>query len=105
MLYTCTKFHEDISKGFRATQLTQFLISKFSIENIGGVMILHFLIMLYICTKCHRNISKSYGGTWFPIFQYSKFSKGHNSVKNVGRSMVLALCISSNHVLYLYYVS
>ena len=32
-------------------------------------------------------------------FQYVKFSKGHNSVKNVGRSMVLALCISSNHAL------
>ena len=39
-------------------------------------------------------------------FQYSKFSKGHNSIiKTVGRSMVLALCISSNHVLYLYKVS
>ena len=38
-------------------------------------------------------------------FQYSKFLKGHNSVKNVGRSMILALCISSNHVLYLYKVS
>ena len=38
-------------------------------------------------------------------FKYSKFSKGHNSVKTVGRSMVLALCISSNHALYLYKVS
>ena len=45
MLYICTKFHENISEGFRVTELTQFLISKFSkrhcsIENIGGVMIL-----------------------------------------------------------------
>ena len=45
MLYICTKFHENISKGFRVTELTQFLISKFSkrhrfVENIGGVMIL-----------------------------------------------------------------
>ena len=38
-------------------------------------------------------------------FQYSKFPKGHNSVKNVGRSMVLVLCTSSNHALYLYKVS
>ena len=38
-------------------------------------------------------------------FQYSKFSKGHSSVKNVGRSMVLALCISSNHALNLYNIS
>ena len=37
-------------------------------------------------------------------FQYSEFSKGHNSVKKVGRSMVLALCISSTHALYLYKV-
>ena len=47
MLYICTKFHENISKGFRVTGLTQFLISKFSkrhrpVENIGGVMILVF---------------------------------------------------------------
>ena len=34
-------------------------------------------------------------------FQYSKFLKGQNSVKNVGKSMILALCISSNHALYL----
>ena len=45
MLYICTKFHENISKGFRVTELIQFLISKFSkshhsIENIGGIMIL-----------------------------------------------------------------
>ena len=47
MLYICTKFHENISKGLRVTQLTQFLISKFSkrhcsVENIGGVMVLIF---------------------------------------------------------------
>ena len=45
MLYICTKFHKNISKGFRVTELTQFLISKFSkrqhsVENIGAVMIL-----------------------------------------------------------------
>ena len=45
MFYIYTKFHENISKGFRVTELTQFLISNFSkthcsVENIGGVMIL-----------------------------------------------------------------
>ena len=39
------KLHENISKGFTVTELTQLLISKFSkrhrsIENIGGVVIL-----------------------------------------------------------------
>ena len=61
--------------------------------------------MLYICTKCHENISKGFIVMEGLDFQYSKFSKGHNSVKIVGRSMVLALCISSNHALYLYKVS
>ena len=45
MLHICAKFHENISKGFRVTELTQFLISKFSkghhsIKNVGGVMVL-----------------------------------------------------------------
>ena len=61
--------------------------------------------MLYICTKCHENISKGFRDMEGLDFQYSKFSKGHSSVKNVGRSMVLALCISSNHALYFYKVS
>ena len=49
-------------------------------------------------------------------FQYSNFSKGNNSVKkingvminsvkNASRVMVLVLCISSDHALYLYKVS
>ena len=60
--------------------------------------------MLYICTKCHENISKGFRVMEGLDFQYSEFSKGHNSVKKVGRSMVLALCISSTHALYLYKV-
>ena len=45
MLYICTKFHENISKGFRVTELTKFLISKFSkghhsVNNVDGVMVL-----------------------------------------------------------------
>ena len=61
--------------------------------------------MLYICTKCHENISKDFRVIEGLDFQYSKLSKGHSPVINVGRSMVLALCISSNHALYLYKVS
>ena len=34
-----------------------------------------------------------------------KIPKGHNSVKNVGRVMVLILCTSSDGGLYLYKVS
>ena len=38
-------------------------------------------------------------------FQYLKFSKGHNSVHNLCRVMVLVLCTSSDRALYLYKVS
>ena len=34
-----------------------------------------------------------------------KLTKGHNSIKNVGRVMILDLCLSSNDTLYLYKVS
>ena len=61
--------------------------------------------MLYICTKWNENISKGFRVMEGLDLQYIKFSKGHNSVKNVGRSIVLALCISSNHALYLYKIS
>ena len=33
------------------------------------------------------------------------FTKGHNSIKNVGRVMLLNLCSSSNDTLHLYKVS
>ena len=39
------------------------------------------------------------------VFSFSGLSKGHNSVYNVGRVMVLVLCISCDHALYLYQVS
>ena len=39
------------------------------------------------------------------IFPFSGFSKGHNSVKNASRVMVLVLCILSDHALYLFKVS
>ena len=39
------------------------------------------------------------------IFPFSKFSKGHKSVKNAGKVLVLVLCILSDHALYLYKVS
>ena len=58
-------------------------------------------MLFYICIKFHENISKGFR----LLFPYSGFSKGHNSVKTVGTVMVLVLCISSHHALYLYKVS
>ena len=72
--------------------------------ELRSLFLTHILIMLNICTKCHENISKGFRVTEGLNFQCSKFSKGHNSVKNVGRNMVLALCKFSNHALYLYKV-
>ena len=39
------------------------------------------------------------------FFHIQNFLKGHNSVKTVGRVMVLVLCILSCLALYLYKVS
>ena len=58
------RLHVNISKGFRVTELTQFLLSEFSkghhsVKNRGGLMLLVFsycLMMLYICIKFHENI-------------------------------------------------
>ena len=50
-------------------------------------------------------ISKGFRAIVGLPFPYSGFSKGHNSVKTVGRVMVLVLCILSDLALYLYKVS
>ena len=63
-------------------------------------------MMLHICTKFHENVKKDFRVIEGIDFQYSFiFSKGHNSIQNVGRVMVLVLCKSSDHALYLYKVS
>ena len=62
-------------------------------------------MLLYICIKFHENISKGFRATEGLLFPKSGFSKGHNSVKTVGRVMVLVLCILSDLALYLYKVS
>ena len=46
----CTKVPENISKGFRVTELTQFPISKFSkghhsVKNVGGVKVLVLCVL------------------------------------------------------------
>ena len=62
-------------------------------------------MILYICIKFHENISKGFRVIEGLIFPFSGLSKRHNSVKNAGRFMVLILCLSSDHALYLYKVS
>ena len=66
MPYICTKFHENISKGFRVTELTQFLISKFSkghhsVKNVGGVMVLVLCLLPddALCLYSFMKISKT----------------------------------------------
>ena len=44
MLCICTKFHENIPKGFKVIERTRFPIFKFSkgnnsVNNVGGVMV------------------------------------------------------------------
>ena len=61
--------------------------------------------MLYICIKFHENIYTGFIVMKGLVFPYSGFSKGHNSVINKLRVMILVLCISSYDALYLYKVS
>ena len=58
-------------------------------------------MMFYILIKFHENILKGFRAIAGLVFLFSEFSKGHNSLKNVGRVMILDLCISSDHPLYL----
>ena len=60
--------------------------------------------MLYICTKFHE-LSKRVSELSRNLISNKQISKEHNSVQNEGRVMVLVLCTSSDHVLYLYKVS
>ena len=85
-------------------------ISKFSkdhnvlIINVGGDVVLVLCVSSNhagMCTKFHENISKGFRVTKLTQFLISKFSKGHNSVNNIGRVMVLVLNTYSNHALYL----
>ena len=61
----------------------------------------HVLYHVLYCTKFLGTSSKGFCYCADTIF-ILKFSKGHNSKKNVGGIMVLAVCMSSTHVLYLY---
>ena len=62
-------------------------------------------MLLFICITFHENIAKGFRAIEGLLFPYSGFSKGHNSVKTVGRVMVLVLCILSDLALYMYKVS
>ena len=62
-------------------------------------------MLLYICIKFHEYTSNGFRAIERLLFPYSGFSKGHNSVKNARRVMVLVLCILSDLALYLYKVS
>ena len=62
-------------------------------------------MLFYICIKFHENISKGFRVTEGLLFPYLGFSKGHSSVKTVGRVMFLVLCILPDLALYLYKVS
>ena len=53
-------------------------------------------MLLYICIKFHENISKDFRAIEGLLFSILRIFKGHNSVKTVGRVMVLVLCILSD---------
>ena len=62
-------------------------------------------MVVYICTKFHENVLDGIKSYRVDMIFIGKISKGHNSVKNVGRVTVLFLCTASDSGLYLYKVS
>ena len=41
MLYICTKFRENVTKGYRVTERASFSKRHNSVKNVGGVAILN----------------------------------------------------------------
>ena len=62
------------------------------------------LVMLYICVKFHEIISEQYQSYRADIISIRKITKRNNSAKNVGGVIIVDLCTSSGHALYLYQV-
>ena len=59
MLYICTKFHKNISKGFRVIERTQFPKGDNSQEmpmELQFLLSANRLLMLYICIEYYENI-------------------------------------------------
>ena len=76
-----------------------------SIKNVSRVMVLvlckssdNALYLYQDLCKCLKGL-RSYCADTISIV---KFGKGHNSIKNVGRVMVLVVCMSCDDDLYLY---
>ena len=64
MLYICTKFQENISKGFRIIQRMRFELKfskgHYSVNNVRGAMVLVLSVLSYdvlYCTKYCQSIS------------------------------------------------
>ena len=100
-----------IQRGSILLKLKVGLWFFFPVKNVGGVTI------LLLCTfsddalyfyHVFENISKGFKvivRADTTSISKLKFSKGHNSLKNVGRVMVFNLCTSFDNALYLYQVS
>ena len=59
MLYICTKFHENILKGFRVIERTRFPIFKFSkrnnsVKNVSGVMVLVLCLLSNVALYLYK---------------------------------------------------
>ena len=62
-------------------------------------------MMLYITLYNSIYIYALYNSESYSKFPIFTFSKGNNYIKNVGRVMVLVLCLLTDDALYLYKIS
>ena len=89
MLYICTKFNENMSKGFSVIKGLYFHYSTFSkghnsvtiLVELWSLISAHRLVMLYICIKSmkiYQRVSELLSGH---DYKYFLFSQGNYSVK------------------------
>ena len=97
-------------QSYRADTISILKITKGnnSAKNVGGVTVANLCtssghaLYLYQVLWNYLERYQSYRADTISIL---KISKGNNSAKNVGGVTVVNLCTSSDHGLYLYYVS
>ena len=107
----CTKFCEIISNSIKVIEQTPFLYWKLQRgiilqKNVGGATVVNLCMSsghaLYLCQVSWNNI-KRYQSYRVSTISIRKITKGNNSAKNAGATVV-NLCTSYDHALYFYQV-
>ena len=104
-----TKFHKNISKGFRVIGRTLFPNYNWrraqhhqKYRRINGPYSLHITWWCFIFVPNIMKVSQKVSQLLSRHISQLKFSKGHDSVKIIGEVTILVLCTLPDGALYLY---